>query len=101
MKEIILRPQESDMGSGYGYIDGAEFHTLKEVLDFCSENTKTWGVVDISKGATTLRKFDYNTYNNNIFYHYLDGWEYKYKVKNVTFDYCFMKKDITIILQND
>ena len=99
MKEVILRPQESDMGSGYGYIEGAEGRTLREVLDFCSEKIKAWGVVDILKDSTMLRKFDYNTYNDNIFYHLLAGWEYTLKVKEASFDYCFMNKNITIILR--
>ena len=47
MKKIITTPQMSDMGSGFGYIEGATGRTLEEVLDWYANNTKTWGVICI------------------------------------------------------
>lgn len=96
MKEIITQHQKSDMGVGFGYLENIANHNLKEVLDYYSKNSKTWGTVSICKGGETIRKFDYDTYNNNIFYHHLNGLEYNYKVKKVSFRYCFMNKDIDI-----
>lgn len=98
MKKIITNPQKSDMGSGFGYVDGAAGCTLKEVLNFYANNSKNWGTICIHRKGDTIRKFDYDTYNNNVFYHHLDGWEYQLTVKEVKFDYCFMKEDIDIYL---
>ena len=99
MREVITRPQESDMGSGCGYLDGAVGCTLREVLDFYANNSKDWGIVFIyHRDGDVIRKFDYDTYNNNIFYHHLSGWKYNLIVKEVKFDYCFMNKDIYIYL---
>lgn len=99
MKEVITRPQMSDMGSGSGYLDGATGCTLREVLDFYTKNSKDWGTVCIhDRKYDTIRKFDYDTYNNNVFYHHLSGWEYQLIVKEVKFEYCFMNKDIDIYL---
>ena len=64
MKEVITRPQKSDMGSGFGYVEGAVDHILKEVLDFYAKNSNSWGTVCIHKNGNTIRKFDYDTYNS-------------------------------------
>ena len=61
MKRIVTRPQKSDMGSGFGYIDAVDC-TLEELLDFYAKN-KTWGTVCIHKNGEILRKFDYDTFN--------------------------------------
>ena len=98
MKEIITGPQTSDMGFGYGYVEGATGRTLEEVLNFYANNSKTWGTVCIYGEDDIVRKFDYDTYNNKIFYHHLSGWEYQLIVKKVKFDYCFMNKNIDIYL---
>lgn len=98
MKEVITSPQKLDMGGGSGYVEGAAGCTLKEVLEFYAKNSKTWGVVCIHRKGDIVRKFDYDTYNSNVFYHYLNGWEYYLTVKEVKFDYCFMNKDIDIYL---
>lgn len=99
MKKIITTPQMSDMGSGFGYIEGATGRTLEEVLDWYANNTKTWGVICIYRNNDIIRKFDYNTHSDNIFYHHLSGWEYKLSVKEVKFNYCFMGEDIDIYLK--
>lgn len=100
MREVITRPQMSDMGSGCGYIKGASGCTLEEVLNFCSNNSKTWGVVSIyNKNEDIVRKFDYDTYGKNIFYHHLSGWEYELIVREALFIYRFMNKDIDIYLK--
>ena len=98
MKEIITKPQQSDMGSGFGYVEGASGRTLQEILDFYEKNSNEWGTVCIHRYGSIMRKFDYDTYNNNVFYHHLSGWEYQLQVKEVKFDYCFMNKDIDIYL---
>ena len=96
MKRIVTRPQKSDMGSGFGYIDAVDC-TLEELLDFYAKN-KTWGTVCIHKNGEILRKFDYDTFNKSIFYHNLNGWEYKRTVKKAEFKYCFMNEDLDIYL---
>lgn len=98
MKEIITDPQISDMGSGFGYVEGAPGRTLEEVLNFYAKNSETWGTVCIYEKEDIVRKFDYDTFNNNIFYHKLNGWEYQLIVKKVKFEYSFMNKDIDIYL---
>lgn len=98
MTKVIINHQKSDMGSGFGYIDGAAGRTLEEFLNFYSKNSKTWGTVCIYRKGNIVRKFDYDTYNHNIFYHHLEGWEYKFIVKEAKFEYCFMNEDINIYL---
>lgn len=99
VKEVITRPQMSDMGSGCGYVDSAFGCTLREVLDFCAKYNNTWGTICIYRNGNIVRKFDYDTYNNNVFYHHLSGWEYQLTVKEVKFNYCFMNKNIDIYLE--
>lgn len=99
MKKIITNPQKSDMGSDFGYVDGAAGCTLEEVLNFYSKNSNSWGTVCIYSKGKIVRKFDYNTYSDNVFYHHLSGWEYKLIVKEAKFDYCFMSEDLDIYLE--
>lgn len=105
MKNKIIKPQTSDMGCGFGEIEGAAGSTLKEVLEFCATE-KTYGCVTIyrkfkipNSRKEIVRKFDYDLYNHNIFYHNLSGWEYSLIVKEAIFDYCFMSKNIEIYLE--
>ena len=98
MKEVITNPQKSDMGSGFGYVEGAVGCTLGQILRFCYRNSKDWGTVCIHRDSDIIRKFDYDTFNDNIFYHHLCGWEYQLIVKEVKFNYCFMNKNIDIYL---
>jgi hypothetical protein len=86
------------MGSGFGYIEGAVGCTLAEILNFYAKNSKDWGTVCIHRNGDIVRKFDYDTFNNNIFYYNLDWWEYELIVKEVKFRYCWMTKDIDIYL---
>ena len=99
MKEGVTKPQTCDMGSGFGYVDGVAGHTLKDVLDFYAEHSNDWGTVSIYRNGSIVRKFDYDTYNKCIFYHHLNGWEYRFKITEVTFTYCFMNKDIEIYVE--
>ena len=99
MKEVITQPQMSDMGNGSGIIADVEGYTLREVLDFCAKNSKDWGTVCIYDEDEIIRKFDYDLYSANIFYHHLTGWQYQKIVKEVKFNYCFMNKDIDIFLE--
>ena len=97
MKEIIIKPH-SDYVNGYGILEINEITTLKEVLEYYENNSKSWGVITIKfNDYNILRKFDYNTYDNNYFYYNL-SWELNKKVKEVEFEYCFMCKDISIKL---
>jgi hypothetical protein len=99
MKEVITQPQMSDMGNGDGIIADVAGYTLREVLDFCAKNSKDWGTVCIYKENEIIRKFDYDLHSDNIFYHHLAGWQYQKTVKEVTFNYCFMWKNIDIFLE--
>lgn len=98
MREVITNPQKSDMGSGFGYVKGAVGCTLEQILDFYAKNSNEWGTVCIHRNGNIVRKFDYDTFNNNVFYHHLSGWEYQFVVKEVKFNYCFMNKNIDIYL---
>lgn len=101
MKRVIDKPQMSDMGSGFGHIE-IEHNavTLKEALEWLQQNQKTWGTVIIYRGFDNIvRCFDYDLYNNNIFYHHLTGWQYEYIVKKIEFNYCFMDEDIAIYVE--
>lgn len=63
-------------------IKGADGLTLKEVLNYLYENLESWGTVTIYRGSNDIiRCFDFNRYNDNIFYHYLSGWQYNFIVK--------------------
>lgn len=98
MKEIIIDPQKSDYSYGYGILEINKTTTLKEVLEYYKNNSKTWGTITIKlSNYDILRKFDYDTLNNNYFYYHL-SWEINTKVKEVEFEYCFMCKNITIKL---
>ena len=98
MERIIDRPQISDMGSGFGHITVSTDTTLKEALMWISQNQKTWGTVTIYNNKEIIRRFDYDLYNNNIFYHHLDGWQYNKIIQQIKFNYCFMSEDIDIYI---
>ena len=99
IEKIIIRPQTCDMGSGFGKFEFEENTTLKDFLEFYKHNSKTWGNITIrKKDGKILRVFDYNTYNDNIFYYHLN-WELDDKLKEVNFDYCFMNENVEIILK--
>lgn len=98
IREVITKPQKSDMGSGFGYVDGITGCSLEEILEFYAKNNKTYGTVCIYRNGNIVRKFDYDTYNNNIFYHNLSAWKYQLTIKEVKFEYCFMNKNIDIYL---
>lgn len=100
LKEIITHPQTSDMGSGWGYLEGAPGCTLEQILEFYHKNSRSWGTITIyGRNSDIVRKFDYDTYNNSEFYHHLSGWQYESMVKEVKFSYCFMSQDIDIYLE--
>ena len=99
MEKIIDVPQKSDMGSGFGHYENINGRTLKEVLDWLEENTKTWGVITIYNDNKIIRKFDYELYNYHCFYHNLNDWKGELKVSAIKFDYCFMYENIDIYLQ--
>lgn len=99
MKRVIDQPQKSDMGSGWGHYEIKEGLTLREVLDYLRKNLKSWGTVTIYRGANdVVRRFDFDLYNNKIFYHHLSGWQYNFIIKEIKFDYCFMSENIDIYL---
>lgn len=99
MVEKITIPQMCDMGSGYGYLEIIDKVTLAEVLEFY-KYSNSWGVITIYNDSNKIiRKFDYDVHsNNNILYHQLSSWEYKFLVKKVSFTYCHQNKDIEIFL---
>lgn len=97
MKRVIDQPQKSDMGSGWGHYEGTDGMNLKEVLDELRKTLKSWGTVTIYRGTDdVVRCFDFDLYNNKIFYHHLSGWQYNYTIRKVDFDYCFMSENINI-----
>ena len=98
IKEVITDPQKSDMGNGFGYVDGVTGCILEQILEFYAKNNKTWGTVCIYRHGNIIRKFDYDTYNNNIFNHNLNECVLQLTVKEVKFDYCYMLKNIDIYL---
>ncbi len=99
MKRIITRPQTCDMGSGFGIIEYESNATLGDILKFYKQTVKTWGTCTINYAdGEILRKFDFDLYNNRIFYYHLSGWELDIKIKEVKFEYCFMGENLTIIL---
>lgn len=101
-KEVVTYTAYSDCGSSYGYLEGVEGHTLREVLDYYKDTSRDWGVVCIYMGDKIIRKFDYNLSNKdvNVFFHHL-GAEYKYLVKEVKFNFCHMNRDIDIYLDEE
>ena len=100
MKIKITQPQTCDMGSGFGYIEGSHGNSLEEVLNWIEYNTRTWGVVTIyNSGGNIIRKFDYDLYRSNIFFHYLAQWYCETPIEKVHFDYCFMYRNFDIYLQ--
>ena len=98
MRFIIDRHQQSDMGTGYGHIEGCEGVSLKDVLAWIEENACDWGVLTIFCAGKMIRRFDYDVFNNHQFYHHLAGWYYASPVKEVKYEYCFMNKDIEIYI---
>lgn len=101
MREVIDRPQMSDMGNGFGHIEiEQDTVTLEEALKWIQRNRKSWGRITIYRGSNdVVRRFDYDLHNNNVFYHHLCGCEYDYIVKKIEFSYCFMSEDINIYVE--
>ena len=99
MEKIIDVPQKSDMGNGFGHIANATNQRLEEALNWIKNNTKTWGTIIIYRKGDIVRKFDYNLYNDNQFYHHLSGWEYDFLIDKIDFIYCFMGEDYDIYLK--
>ena len=98
MKQIIDKHQQSDMGSGFGHIEGCKGIALSGALDWIENNIETWGTISIYLNEKPIRIFDYNTYNRHELYHHMNGWEYKTLVREIKFRYCFMEEDIDIYL---
>ena len=96
MKKVITVPQACDMGDGRGIIEFNEGTTVGEILEFYKRNSRSWGLCTIIHKGEILRKFDFDIYNNNIFYTHLT-WEKDFKVKEAEYSYCFMNEDLTII----
>lgn len=46
MKQVIDRPQVSDMGCGFGYYEQLEDITLKDFLAEYKKNTGMWGMIN-------------------------------------------------------
>ena len=99
MEKVITRPQTCDMGSGFGKIEVEPNTTLRQVLEFYKNNSRTWGVCTIQfEDGEILRKFDYDVYRNDIFYYHL-SWELNWFVVEAKFQYCFMGEDLTITIR--
>lgn len=99
MERVIISKQTCDMGEGHGEWVFNKKVTLREFLTHLKEQSHKWGVITIQyKDGRILRKFDYNTFNSNIFYTDLSGWQETIEIEQVKFRYCFMNEDIEIIL---
>lgn len=98
MEFVIDRPQQSDMGTGFGHIENCENKTLREVLNWIKQNACDWGIITIFSAGKVIRRFDYDVFNNHQFYHNLVGWHYASPVREVKYTYCFMNKDIDIYI---
>ena len=97
MKRVIDVPQKSDMGSGWGHYEVPAGTTLHEALNELQKTLKSWGTVTIYRGSDdVMRCFDFDLYNNKIFYHHLSGWQYNFTVREIKFDYCFMSENVDI-----
>ena len=100
MKRVVDEPQKSDMGSGWGHYELPENINLMEVLTELRKTLKSWGTVTVYRGIDdVIRRFDFDLYNNKIFYHHLSGWQYNFPVRKVDFDYCFMSENINIYVK--
>lgn len=101
MKRVIDRPQTSDMGSGFGHYEDAAGLTLREALNYLDKNLKSWGTLTIYRDSDDIiRRFDFDRYNGNSFYHHLSDWQYnKFIVREIKFDYCFMSENIDIYVK--
>lgn len=100
MEKVIIIPQKSDMGCGFGEFKFNEEDSLRDFFKFFIDNIKAWGTITISwdDDKKIIRKFDYDLWNNKILYHNIDGWILKAKLKKVTFSYCFMSEDYEIFI---
>ena len=100
MERVIDRPQMSEMGNGWGHYELPENIDLMEVLYELRKTLKSWGIVTIYRGTDDIiRCFDFNLYNDKIFYHHLTGTEYIYTVREVKFTYCYMSENIDIYVE--
>ena len=100
MKQVIDRSQMSEMGNGWGHYELPENINLMEVLGELRKSLKSWGKVTIYRGTNNrIRCFDFNLYNDKIFYHHLTGTDYNCIVREVKFTYCYMSEDIDIYVE--
>ena len=99
MKRVITEPQKSDMGSGFGIYEFEKEDNLYDFLKWYKQCSSAWGTITIfNKHNRLLRKFDFDLYDNEQFYHHLSGWEYDLSLKEIKFSYCFMSEDVEIYL---
>lgn len=100
MEKVIITPQKSDMGSGFGELKFNKGDSLEDFFKFFIDNIKAWGTITISwdDDKKIIRKFDYDLWNNKILYYNINGWVLKAKLKKVTFSYCFMSEDYEIFI---
>jgi hypothetical protein len=118
MEKIVIRPQKSEMGSGFGIIQFEEGTTLGQILTWYKENSCSWGNVTIivqdeekveyplaqkvlyyyPKRELKVKKFDYNTYGKNVFNYNIEEKDNNFLVKKAEFDYCYMNENLTIYI---
>ena len=100
MKEIITKFQASEMGYGYGYLEGVEGVSLKEVLDFYINSNQFINEISIyNKDNLIYAKITRNFDDNSLFWfsYYLNNEECK--VRGVKFRYCYQQKDLDVYLE--
>lgn len=96
MKRDVIRPQQSDMGSGHGKYLFPDGTTLIDFLEWYKINSKTWGTILITyRDGNILRKFDYDLYNNNVCYTHF-SWENSLPIREIEFYYSWMNEDVYI-----
>ena len=96
MKRIITEPH---MGSGFGIYKFEKGKVLYDFLEWHKNNSRTWGVISIfDKQGNYIRIFDYDLYDDEVYYHYLSCGEYDLPLREIKFNYCLMREDIQIYL---
>lgn len=99
IKEIVTSHQTENYGWATSEFIFTEPTTLHQVLEWIEKTHQEWGIITIyDRNYCILRKFDYDLYNNKIFYYHLNQ-ELNYIVKTMTTNHSWSWCDFEIKLQ--